>query len=135
MTHHSRLANRSVMALALARGAFAAPSLGWTQPANPSGMVTPERLLDAAKEEGNWLHHHRDYAAHRFSPLAEINRGNVKDLKVAWTMALGGVERGGIWSHGGLEGTPLAEDGFLYVTDGWGSVYKVDAHGGRGSVV
>ena len=59
----------------------------------------------------------------------------MKNLKVAWTMHLGGVEGGGIWSHGGLEGTPIAENGFLYVTDGWGSVYKIDAHGGRGVLV
>ena len=50
-------------------------------------------------------------------------------------MHLGGIEGGGIWSHGGLEGTPIAENGFLYVTDGWGSVYKIDAHGGRGVMV
>ena len=48
-------------------------------------------------------------------------------------MQLGGVEGGGIWTHGGLEGTPIAENGFLYVTDGWGSVYKIDTHGGKGS--
>ena len=67
--------------------------------------------------------------------LKEINRDNVKNLKVAWTMHLGGIEGGGIWSHGGLEGTPIAENGFLYVTDGWGSVYKIDTHGGRGVLV
>ena len=37
-------------------------------------------------------------------------------------MQLSGVEGGGIWTHGGLEGTPIAENGFMYVTDGWGSV-------------
>jgi glucose dehydrogenase len=56
----------------------------------------------------------------------------VKNLKVAWTVHLGGVEGGGIWTHGGLEGTPIVENGFMYVTDGWGSVYKIDAHGGQG---
>ncbi|WGR91604.1 PQQ-binding-like beta-propeller repeat protein [Bradyrhizobium sp. ISRA435] len=94
--------------------------------------VSQERLLNADKEAGNWLHHHKDYAANRFSTLNEINHDNVKNLKVAWTMALGGVEGGGIWSHGGLEGTPIVENGFMYVTDGWGSVYKIDAHGGKG---
>ena len=59
----------------------------------------------------------------------------MKDLKVAWTIQLGGVEGGGIFAHGGLEGTPIAENGFLYVTDGWGSVYKIDAHGGEGKLV
>ncbi len=50
-------------------------------------------------------------------------------------MHLGGVEGGGIWTHGGLEGTPIVENGFMYVTDGWGSVYKIDTHGGQGTLV
>ena len=59
----------------------------------------------------------------------------MKNLKVAWTMQLGGVEGGGIWTHGGLEGTPIVENGFMYVTDGWGSVYKIDTHGGKGTLL
>ena len=57
----------------------------------------------------------------------EINKATVGNLKVVWTHALGGIEGGGIWPHGGLEGTPIVEDGFMYVTDGWGAVYKLDA--------
>ena len=97
--------------------------------------VTAARLLGANQEQGNWLLHHKDYGAHRFSELKEINKDTVKNLHVAFTMSLGGVEGGGIWTHGGLEATPLAENGFLFFTDGWGSVYKVDAHGGRGKLV
>lgn len=100
-----------------------------------AGEVTADRLLDAELDKGNWLQHHGDYAARRHSPLSQINRDTAKNLRVAWTVHLGGVEGGGIWSHGGLEGTPIAEDGFLYVTDGWGSVYKIDARGGRGQLV
>ena len=122
MIHPLRLACSSALALVLAAGLAA----------SPAHAVTQERLLNAEKEEGNWLHHHRTYAGHRFAPLKEINKDTVKNLKVAWTLGLGGIEPGGIWSHGGLEGTPIAEDGFLYVTDGWGSVYKVDTHGGKG---
>ena len=104
-------------------------------PANAADEVTPERLLNADKEPGNWLHHHKDFSATRFSNLSEINKGNVKNLKVAWTMHLGGVEGGGIWTHGGLEGTPIVENGMMYVTDGWGSVYKIDTHGGKGTLL
>lgn len=110
-------------------------SYGMAGPARAADQVTPERLLNVDREPGNWLHHHRDYASQRFSPLDQINRDTVRNLRVAWTMQLGGVEGGGIWSHGGLEGTPIAENGFLYVTDGWGSVYKIDARGGRGRLV
>ncbi len=100
-----------------------------------AGEVTQDRLLNADKEQGNWIQHHRTYDAQRFSPLKEINRDTVKGLKVAWTMALGGVEGGGIWTHGGLEGTPIVEDGMMYVTDGWGSVYKIDTRGGQGKLL
>ncbi|MBV9249911.1 MAG: PQQ-dependent dehydrogenase, methanol/ethanol family [Acetobacteraceae bacterium] len=103
--------------------------------ARAADEVTPERLLNADNDAANWITHHKDYAGHRFSTLSEINRDNVKNLKVAWTLALGGIEGGGIWSHGGLEGTPLADNGFLYVTDGWGSVDKIDTHGGKGQLV
>jgi hypothetical protein len=57
--------------------------------------------------------------------LAVMCAGRPENLKVAWTMQLGGVEGGGIWTHGGLEGTPIVENGMMYVTDGWGSVYKI----------
>ena len=98
--------------------------------------MTQERLLNPDKEPGNWLHHHRDYTGQRFSPLDQISRDFRQETSsVAWTMRLGGIEGGGIWSHGGLEGTPIAENGFLYVTDGWGSVYRLDARGGRGKLV
>ena len=122
----------TIRALALACTAFV--GFAWA-PAARAGEVTQERLLNADQEQGNWLTHHKDYSARRFSLLDQINLNTVRNLKVAFTVALGGIEGGGIWTHGGLEGTPIVEDGFLYVTDGWGSVYKVDAHGGRGRVV
>ena len=109
--------------------AMAMPALAETP------MTTPERLLDTAAEPHNWLTHHGDYAAQRYSSLDEINRDTVEGLKVAWTFALGGIEGGGIWPHGGLEGTPIVEDGFMYVTDGWGSVYKLDVSDGPGKLV
>jgi alcohol dehydrogenase (cytochrome c) len=106
-----------------------------TQPVRAGDEVTKERLLNADQEPANWLLHHKNFSAHRFSSLKEINRETVKNLKVAWTLHLGGSEGGGIWSHGELEGTPLVENGFMYVTDGWGSVYKIDTHGGKGTLV
>lgn len=119
----------------LLASAIAVAVLSWAPVASAADEVTQERLLKADSEAGNWLLHHKDFSAQRFSSLAQINAGNVGGMHVAWTMPLGGVEGGGIWTHGGLEGTPLAENGFLYVTDGWGSVYKIDAHGGKGSLV
>jgi alcohol dehydrogenase (cytochrome c) len=122
-TNHGLLMRASVLATVVAAAGFASALT-----ARAADEVTHDRLLNADKEPGNWLHHHKNFSATRFSSLKEINKDNVKNLKVAWTMHLGGVEGGGIWTHGGLEGTPIVENGFMYVTDGWGSVYKIDTH-------
>lgn len=119
---------RVALACGIALGAVAAT-------AHAEDAVTPQRLLQADQDQANWLTYAKDYAGHRFSALDQINRDNVKDLHVAWTLQLSGVEGGGIWSNGGLEGTPIANGGFLYVTDGWGTVYKIDAHGGHGTLL
>ncbi len=87
--------------------------------------VTPARLVNADKEPQNWLMNHRTYDGQRFSPLAQINKGNVKGLRLAYSVALGG-KAGNEFN----EATPLAEDGFLYTVDSWGVVYKIDARSG-----
>ena len=55
--------------------------------------VTPERLINADKEPQNWLMNHRTYDGQRFSPLARINKDNVKNLKLAYAVPLGGTRR------------------------------------------
>ena len=96
--------------------------------------VTPDRLANSEREPQNWLNHHGNYEAHRFSGLDQINKSNVKNLKVAFTWAMGGAQGGGkdviVFPFAGLEGTPTAEDGFLYLTTGWGEVTKLDVRGG-----
>ena len=85
--------------------------------------VTPKRL--ANPEPGNWLMNHRTYDAQRYSPLRHINKGNVKGLRLAYAVALGGTS-----VNENLEATPLAEGGFLYVVDQWGVLYKIDGRSG-----
>ena len=104
-----------------------------------AGNLTQERLNNSEAEPENWLHHHGNYETHRYSGLSEINAGNVHELKVAWTYAMGDTHGGGQdpvkFTVSGLEGTPLAEDGYLYITTGWGRVSKLDARGGRGALL
>jgi alcohol dehydrogenase (cytochrome c) len=88
--------------------------------------VTPERLANANKEPQNWLMNHGTYDAQRYSQLDKINRGNIKSLKLAYSVAIGGMA-----IDENLESTPLAEDGFLYVVDLWGVVYKIDGRSGE----
>jgi alcohol dehydrogenase (cytochrome c) len=87
--------------------------------------VTPERLINADKEPGNWLMNHRTYYAQRFSPLDKINKTTVRGLKLAYAVAIGGTS-----ANENLQSTPLAEDGFLYVVDQWGVLYKIDGRTG-----
>src|SRR5215813_9890454 len=100
-----------------------------------AGDMTFERALNVDKEPQNWLLHHGNYAGHRFSALTEINTDTVKNMKLVFSVALGGFESGGRYKFGNLEGTPIVEDGVIYVTDGWGSVYAIDATSGRRGVI
>jgi alcohol dehydrogenase (cytochrome c) len=111
--------NKSIRTLLLAGVAaiVATPAL--------AGEVTADRLVNAEKEPGNWLMNHRTYDAQRYSPLEKINKANIKDLKLVYALAIGGTA-----ANENLQSTPLAEDGFLYIVDQWGVVYKVDVRSG-----
>ncbi len=95
--------------------------------AMPAGAadVTADRLSHPDREPQNWLMNHRTYDAQRYSPLDAINKTNVKSLKLAYAVALGGTS-----ANENLEATPLAEDGYLYISDQWGVVYKIDGRSG-----
>jgi alcohol dehydrogenase (cytochrome c) len=88
--------------------------------------VTTPRLLGADKEPQNWLQGNKDYAAHRYSELDQINKNNVKDLHVAFMVALGYPPGTAKIPFAGHQSTPLVDDGAMYVVDGWGVVYRID---------
>src|SRR5260370_12621977 len=93
--------------------------------------VTADRLNNPDKEPQNWLMNHRTYDAQRYSPLDKISKSNVKSLKLAYAVAIGGTS-----ANENLESTPLAEDGYLYVGRQWSVVYKIHGRsGGLGPVV
>jgi alcohol dehydrogenase (cytochrome c) len=86
--------------------------------------VTYQRLV--RPEPQNWLMNHHDFGAHRFSALNAINTANVKNLRLAFAVALGGTT-----GNENLTATPLVDDGFMYVPDAWGVVYKIDVRSGK----
>ena len=91
--------------------------------------VSYERLLNP--EPHNWLMNHHDFGSQRFSPLAMINKSNVKNLKLAFALPLGGKA-----GNEYVEATPLVDNGFMYITDVWGVVYKIDVRSGtEGKIV
>jgi PQQ-dependent dehydrogenase (methanol/ethanol family) len=90
------------------------------------GAVDAERMLaaDTPAEAGQWMSYGRDYNEQRYSPLKQINVGNIKRLGLAWYADL--AERGGSY-----ETTPVEVDGEIFVTSPWSKVYAFDARTGR----
>ncbi len=72
-------------------------------------------------QPGDWLTYNGDYSGNRYSPLEQIRTSNVSSLKLKWVFPI---------SYFGLETTPLAASGVLYVT-GPNQVFALDA--GTGS--
>jgi alcohol dehydrogenase (cytochrome c) len=87
--------------------------------------VNRDRLINAQSEPQNWLMMNGDYASTRYSKLSQINRDNVKNLRMVWALALGGLQDVG---QNGPENevNPLIDNGRIYTTDGWGTLYKID---------
>jgi PQQ-dependent dehydrogenase (methanol/ethanol family) len=91
---------------------------------NADTILTPLRapeparkLAWAAPQPGDWLTYNGNDSANRYSPLKQIGAANVSALKLKWVFPM---------SSFGLETTPLAAEGVLYVT-GPNQVFALDA--------
>src|SRR5437899_3460223 len=123
MRHHAPTLRLTFAALlAIAAVALAAATVA----AQYSMTVNKDRLVNAQNEPQNWLMMNGDYGSMRYSKLSQISRENVKNLRLIWAMALGGMQDVG---QNGPEAEihPLVDNGFLYTSDGWGTIYKIDA--------
>src|ERR1700749_1313415 len=91
--------------------------------------VNQDRLIHADREPQNWLMMNGDYGSTRYSKLSQINRDKLKNLPMVWAMELHGLQDIG---QNGPENevNPLIDNGFMYTSDGWGTVYKIDARSG-----
>ena len=85
--------------------------------------VTAERIIAADQEPQNWLAHGRTYGEQRYSPLKQVNDGNVEKLGLAWSYATNSTR--------GLQATPIVVDGRMYATGVWSVVYALDAKTGK----
>jgi len=92
--------------------------------------MTHARAINPGAEPQNWINHAWNYAGWRHSPLAQINRRNVANLRPVFSLVFAGVEGAGRYANGSLEATPLIEDGYAYFPNGWGTVFKVDVRSG-----
>ena len=75
--------------------------------------------------DGDWCGYHRTVdKAWRHSPLKEINKENVKNLKPAWFFLPGEARMG-------MQSTPLVVGGTMYVSTTPSTVWALDAATGQ----
>lgn len=76
----------------------------------------------ASPSANDWLMWRRSYDGFGFSPLDQINRANVEDLQLAWTVAL---------ESGSNMATPLVHDGVMYLLSTDDTLLAMDASSGE----
>ena len=93
-----------------------ASAAAYAQPASDFVSVTDEMLQDPAP--GDWLMWRRTLDGWGYSPLDQIDRDNVGELRMVWSRAL---------TDGRQQGTPLAYGGVLYMPNPADVIQAIDA--------
>ena len=83
------------------------------KPVNAAMLENPEPY--------DWLMYRRTYDAWAYSPLGQVNRGNVSELRLAWSRAM---------EPGEQETTPLVHDGIMYIAHPGDVIQALDATNG-----
>jgi len=107
----------AVKTLLFAAFALASTVLAQVQNYKP---VTQEMLLNPSPND--WLMYSRTYDAQRFSPLSQINKQNVGQLRMAWSRGL---------PQGNTEGIPIVHDGVIYLVAPGAVVQALDGATGE----
>ena len=84
-----------------------------------------------AAGQTDWPAYGHDPGGQRFSPLTQINRGNVKSLKIAWTFRTGDAYQPHNSRPATFESTPLYVDRTLFVTTPLGRIIALDPVSGK----
>ena len=92
-------------------------------------------LVESTASGQEWRFYGGDAGGTRFSPLRQINRGNVGRLKRAWTYHTGEADRSGTETArhnvAPFESTPVVIDGVLYFSTPSNRVIAIDAENGK----
>ena len=83
----------------------------------PPPAGSPRKVEFGPPQPGDWRSYNGGDSGNRYSPLKQITTANVASLKLKWVFPV---------PYFGLETTPIAADGVLYVT-GPNQVYALDA--------
>ena len=110
------LATRSLVAAGVAVVSLAGGLQGHAQPAGDFVPVTDAMLQAPAPED--WLTWRRTTDGWGYSPLDQIDRENVGDLRMVWSRGL---------TQGFQSGTPLAYRGVLYMPNPNDVIQAIDA--------
>ena len=113
--HRPPTAVRCALVLALLPSA-AGPATAQTAAEPDFVPVTDAMLRNPA--DGDWLMWRRTLDGWGYSPLDQIDRGNVGDLRMVWSRALG---------QGAQQGTPIAYGGTLYMPNPNDVIQALDA--------
>lgn len=119
--HYKRAA--LVAAMALASSGAMAQGLDSAESKLYANYVTDDMLLNADKDASNWLLYGRDYQTTRYSPLAQINQGNIKKMKATWNLSFGVLD--------GQDSQTVVVNGTVYVTSSYNKVWSVDGATGK----
>ncbi len=90
-------------------------------------LLCASSLPAQSAADSSWPAYGRDPGGARHSPLTQITRENVGELRVAWVHRTGDDTP----SHGRFQSTPIMVDGTLYVTSPLGRVNALDPVTGR----
>ena len=95
--------------------------VGTTLKGNITGFipVTDEMLRDP--DPADWLMYRRTYDGWGYSPLDQIDRDNVHELRLAWVWAM---------ENGTNQPTPLVYDGVMYLANPGNVIQALDAKSG-----
>ncbi|HWY62384.1 MAG TPA: PQQ-binding-like beta-propeller repeat protein [Rhizomicrobium sp.] len=100
-----------------------APPTVLVNPVTANVTVTDQQLLNANKDTDNWLLHGRTYDNASFSPLTQINAGNVARLAPVAIIHTGMVNT--------YENTPIEVNGVLFTVTASDHVQTYDAVTGK----
>ena len=102
-----------------ARPAGAAPSRGHSLVGDIKNYVPVTDAMLKNPPPGDWLMARRNYQAWSYSPLDEITRGNVKELKLAWSWSMNDA--------GSNQSMPLVHNGIMYLGNTGNMMQAFDA--------
>ena len=78
-----------------------------------------------------WRYYGGDAHGTKHSPLTQINRKNVRNLKPAWIFDTGDFSDGANYPvRSAFETTPLVVDGVMYVTSSFHRLFALEAVAG-----